>query len=437
MKIQDVVIYPIAIADAPLRNAIGIHEPYVNRIIVELVGENGFSGFGEAAYSTRTYEDLLKISPELIGADSSNTNAIYNIVAKHFGTPADETNLDPVLKNFDLTPRRTNSALPRTFSAIEVASLDLTGQSVGISVAELLGGRVRESAPFSAYLFYKHAGGGGEGDDKREDLWGEAMTADAIVEQAKTFFAEYGFRSIKFKGGVLPPEDEIAAVRAMAEHLPAGTPLRIDPNCAWSVETSIHVGTELADVLEYFEDPTGEIDGMAAVRKGLMAKGITMPMATNMCVTSFDDVAESVAKDAVQVILGDHHYWGGLRAVSELGRICTTFGLGLSMHSNSHLGVSLMAMAHLAAATPGLTYDADTHYPWLHEEDDILVGGKLKFVNGGIAVSEKPGLGIEVDRDKLAKGKARFESIPYRDRDDVTYMRENFDPTWEKLLPRW
>jgi glucarate dehydratase len=437
VKIQQVVVTPVAIADAPLRNSIGIHEPYVNRIIVELVGENGLSGFGEAAYSTRTYEDLQKIAPELVGTDSANTNSIYNIVARHFGTPADETNLDPVLKNFDLTPRRTNSALPRTFSAIEVAALDLTGQSVGLAVCELLGGRVRDVAPYSAYLFYKHAGGGGEGDDRREDLWGEAMTAEAIVEQAKTFMSEYGFKSIKFKGGVLPPDDEIAAVRAMAEHLPAGTPLRIDPNCAWSVETSIRVGTELAGTLEYFEDPTAEIDGMAAVRKGLRAQGIDMPLATNMCVTSFDDVAESVAKDAVQVILGDHHYWGGLRAVAELGRICTTFGLGLSMHSNSHLGVSLMAMAHLSAATPGLTYDADTHYPWLYEEDEILVGGKLNFVDGGIPVPHKPGLGIEVDRDALARGKARFDAIPYRDRDDVTYMRKTVDPTWEKLLPRW
>jgi glucarate dehydratase len=437
VKIQQVVVTPVSFADAPLRNSIGIHEPYANRLIVELVGENGLSGFGEAAFSTRNWEDLQNIAPELVGMDSANTNAIYKLVAEHFGTVIDETNLDPVLKNFDLTPRRTNSALPRTFSPIEVAALDLTGQSLGVPVCDLLGGRVRDVAPFSAYLFYKIAGGGGEGDDLREDLWGEVMTTDAIVDQAKTFMSEYGFKSIKFKGGVLPVDEEIAAVRAMAEHLPAGTPLRIDPNCAWSVETSIRVGTELAGTLEYFEDPTGEIDGMAAVRKGLLAQGIDMPLATNMCVTSFDDVPEAIVKDAIQVILGDHHYWGGLRAVAELGRICTTFGLGLSMHSNSHLGVSLMAMAHLSAATPGLTYDADTHYPWLHEEDEILVGGKLKFVDGGIPVTDKPGLGIEVDRDALARGKARFDSIVYRDRDDVLYMRKTVDPTWEKLLPRW
>ena len=440
MKIREMNVTPVAIADAPLRNVVGLHEPYVNRIIVELVGEDGISGFGEASFATKTYQDLLELRPRIAGLDAANTNAIFHVVAEHFGKlePTDaETRLDPVLKNFDLTPRRTNSALPRTFSPIEVAALDLTGQELGVPVATLLGGKVRDAAPFSAYLFYKLAGGGGEGDDLREDVWGEAMDADAIVSQARRMMDEYGFKSIKFKGGVLPPEDEMAAVFAMREAFGPDVPLRIDPNCGWTVEKSVEVGMALAGTLEYFEDPTGSIDGMAAVRKEMLARGVNMPLATNMCVTSFDDVAEAVQKDAVQVILGDHHYWGGLRAVAELGRICTTFGLGLSMHSNSHLGVSLMAMAHLAAATPGLTYDADTHYPWLYDEDDVLVGGKLKFVDGAIPVTDAPGLGIEVDRDRLARGKERFDRIPYRDRDDVTYMQKRVDPSWEKKLPRW
>jgi len=430
------IVTPVGIADAPLRNSVGIHEPYVNRIIVELAGEDGRSGFGEAAYSTRTFDDLQSLRKDIIGLNALNHNAIQQLVAARLSHP-DASNLDPVLKNFDLTPGRTNSALPRTFSPIEVAALDLSGHALGVPVAELLGGRVRDAAPFSAYLFYKHAGGGGEGDDVREDIYGEAMTPDAVVTQARQMIDEHGFKSIKFKGGVLPPDDEIAAVRAMREAFGPGMPIRIDPNCAWSVETSIRVGTELAGTLEYFEDPTGAIDGMAAVRAGLLARGIDMPLATNMCVTSFDDVREAFEKDAVQVILGDHHYWGGLRAVVELGRICSTFGLGLSMHSNSHLGVSLMAMAHLAAATPGLTYDADTHYPWLHEEDDILVGGKIRFVDGTVIVPATPGLGIEVDRDALQRGYERFQRIPYRDRDDVTYMRNTVDPTWERQLPRW
>ncbi|MGC4192218.1 MAG: enolase C-terminal domain-like protein [Thermomicrobiales bacterium] len=440
MKIKQMHVTPVAIADAPLRNSVGVHEPYVNRVIVELVGEDGKSGFGEASYSTKLYEDLLALREQVVGADALNTNRLYEIVSAHISppdAPVVDAQADPALKQFDLTPRRVNSALPRTFSPIEVAALDLGGHALGLPVAEMLGGRVRDSAPFSAYLFYKYAGGGGEGADLREDVYGEALTPDQVVQQAKDFIDRYGFKSIKLKAGVFEPMVEADAIIALRDAFGPDMPLRIDPNAAWTVETSIAVGEKLAGTLEYFEDPTPGIDGMSAVRKGLLAKGIDLPNATNMCVTSFDDIPELNAKDAVQVILGDHHYWGGLRAVVELGRICSTYHLGLSMHSNSHLGVSLMAMTHLAAATPGLTYDADTHYPWLYPADDIVQGGPIRFVDGAVPVPTTPGLGIEIDRDALARGKERFDRIPYRDRDDTTYMRKVYDPTYEKLLPRW
>jgi glucarate dehydratase len=193
----------------------------------------------------------------------------------------------------------------------------------------------------------------------------------------------------------------------------------------------------LAATLEYFEDPTPGIDGMSAVRKGLLERGIEMPLATNMCVTSFNDIPEAIARNGVQVILGDHHYWGGLRSVVELGRICSTFGIGLSMHSNSHLGISLLAMTHLAAVIPTMTYDADTHYPWLHDDDEVIKGGKIRFVDGCVVVPESPGLGFEIDRAALHRGHERFQRCSYRDRDDVGYMRRTVDPNWEKLLPRW
>jgi len=436
VNIADMIVTPIAIADAPLRNAPGIHEPYVNRLIVELVGENGESGFGEAAYSTQMHQDLQRLRAEIVGVDASNQNRLFEIVATDLDADP-ENRPDPVMKNFDLNPAKVKTALPRTYSPIEVAALDLTGRSQGVPVAELLGGRVRDEVPFSAYLFYKHAGGGGEGDDLREDVYGEAMSPEGVVAQAQRMIDRYGFKSIKLKAGVFPPGDEIEAIRALRAAFGPDVPLRIDPNTAWTVETSIHVGKELADDLEYFEDPTFGIAGMAAVRRGLLADGIDIPNATNMCVTAFSHIPESVREDAVQVILGDHHYWGGLRATVELGRICSTFGIGMSMHSNSHLGVSLMAMTHLAAAIPNLTYDADTHYPWLHEADEIIVGGKVAFRDGCVAVPTTPGLSFEIDRDALARGHERFQRIPYRDRDDAGYMRRTVDPAWERKLPRW
>ena len=436
MKIAQMVVTPVAIADSPLRNAVGLHEPYANRLIVELVGENGLSGFGEAAYSGKMLTDLNAIAPKVVGMDAANQHAIFEVVASHLGSALVDRN-DPVLRNFDLTPRRTNTALPRTFSPIEVAALDLTGRTLGVPVSDLLGGAVRSFVPFSAYLFYKQAGGGGEGDDTRADEYGEALDPEGVVKQARQMIDTYGFKSIKLKAGVFPPEQEIEGIRALRAAFGPDVPSRIDPNCAWTVETSCAVGRKLASELEYFEDPTPEIEGMGQVRAKLHQEGIDLPNATNMCVTAFSHIPLSVEKHAVQIILGDHHYWGGLRATVELGRICDTFGIGMSMHSNSHLGVSLMAMVHVAAATPTLTYDADTHYPWLDAKDEILAGGKVKIANGGIEVPTTPGLGFEIDRDALARQHELFNSIPYRDRDDTTYMQRALDPAYERILPRW
>jgi glucarate dehydratase len=179
------------------------------------------------------------------------------------------------------------------------------------------------------------------------------------------------------------------------------------------------------------------MDGMSAVRRKLLEAGIDTPLGSNVAVTCFPDLEESVRKNAVQVVLCDVHYWGGLRAVQHLGKLCKTFGLGLSMHSNSHLGISVMAMAHAAAVTPHLTYACDTHYPWSDAKDEVVAGGKVKFVNGCVRISDRPGLGVDLDPDQLARGRERYAKCPYRKRDDEAEMRKHVDPNWKRILPRW
>jgi glucarate dehydratase len=328
----------------------------------------------------------------------------------------------------------------RTYAAIEVACLDLIGKSLGIPVCDLLGGRVRDKVSFSAYPFYKHAGGGGEDNDSRDDEYGEALTPDALVRQVKLMIDRYGFGSIKFKGGVLEPEVEIETVRRMYQEFGPSVPLRIDPNSAWTIDTSVHVGKSLATELSnggYLEDPTAGINGMAEVRRRLTALGIGIPLASNVAVTGFSDIPSAVANDAVQVILCDHHYWGGMRQVQHLAKLAETFNIGLSMHSNSHLGISLMAMAHVAAATPHLTYACDTHYPWQSEHDEVVAGGKIPIKNGCVTIPDKGGLGVELDYDQLARGRERYRRVPYKKRDDESEMRKHVDPTWRRILPRW
>jgi glucarate dehydratase len=216
--------------------------------------------------------------------------------------------------------------------------------------------------------------------------------------------------------------------------------LRIDPNSAWTVETSVRVGVALKEELGrggYLEDPTAGMRQMADVRELLLTAGVDTPLASNVAVTGFGDLPEAIKLGAVQIVLCDHHYWGGMRQVQHLGKLCKTFGLGMSMHSNSHLGISLMAMAHVAAATPHLTYACDTHYPWAQAKDEVVLGGRVPIVNGCVKIPNKPGLGVELDYDQLARGVERYNKCPYRKRDDTAEMRKHVDPNWKRVLPRW
>jgi glucarate dehydratase len=187
----------------------------------------------------------------------------------------------------------------------------------------------------------------------------------------------------------------------------------------------------------YLEDPTAGINNMASVRRQLVEINVQTPLASNVAVSCFADIPPSVASDAVQIILCDHHYWGGMRQVQHLAKPAETFNIGLSMHSNSHLGISLMAMAHVAAATPHLTYACDTHYPWQSAQDEVTVGGKVRIQDGCVTIPEKPGLGVELDYDQLERGKERYRKVPYKKRDDEAEMRKHVDRNWKRVLPRW
>ncbi len=433
LRIARLRAHAIAIADPPLRSSYGLHAPYALRTVVELQSEDGVVGLAETHGGDAMAAELAAVAPSLVDADA------WTLAAR----------LAPMLSGGSEGDRSQTHRVPgenpldasaRTYSVLEMAALDLVGKSVGQPVCALLGGRVRDLVPFSAYLFYKHAGGGGEGSDTRDDEYGEALTPPAIVAQARQMMDAYGFASIKLKAGVLDPPEEIAAMRALYQAFGPDVPLRIDPNCAWSVETSCHVGRSLVEELGrggYLEDPAAGLDGMAAVRRQLLAEGIDTPLASNVAVTHFAHLPTAVRDDAVQIVLCDPHYWGGLRQVQHLARACEAFGLGLSMHSNSHLGISLMAMAHVAAASPHLTYACDTHYPWQRADDEVVAGGRVAFEHGGVRVTDAPGIGVTLDYDQLARGRERYARCAYRCRDDEAEMRRLVDAHWTRRLPRW
>ncbi|MFE3138030.1 glucarate dehydratase family protein [Streptomyces scopuliridis] len=419
-RIQDVRITPIAFRDPPLLNTVGVHEPFALRSIVEIVTDSGLYGLGETYGDLAHLHRLERAAAQLPGVDVWHVQEIAHRIKTALA--ADTGTAGHGMSGM-VTGSRTAD---RVLSPFEVACLDIQGKALGRPVSDLLGGTVRDRVDYSAYLFYKWAGHPGAEPDE----WGAALDPDQLVAQARRMIDDYGFTAIKLKGGVFPPEEEIEAILALRGAFP-DLPLRIDPNGAWSVETSIRVGNALGDVIEYLEDPTTDIGGMAKV-----AREVPIPLATNMCVVAFDQVKPAVMEDAVQVILSDHHFWGGLGRSRSLAAICDTFGLGLSMHSNSHLGISLAAMTHLAAATPNLGYACDTHWPWKSPDDDVIVPGALAFEGGAVAVPTAPGLGVELDRDALGRLHEQYLACGIRERDDTGYFRR-YEPGFDPTAPRW
>lgn len=425
--IRHVRVTPIAFRDPPLLNAAGIHEPWALRSIIEIETGSGLVGINESYGDLPMLEALARAAPALTGLSPWALNEMETRVAA-LVTPAAQTTSEFLGQQVSLAPgTHVSKTVAKVISAFEVAMLDLQGQLANAPVVDLLGGAARPAVPFSAYLFFKYAG-----HIERPyapDPWGEALTPEQLVGQARRMIGEYGFQSIKLKAGALPPTQEADGILALARAFP-GAPLRIDPNGNWSVATSLSIVDRLRGVLEYYEDPAPGLDGMAAV-----AKDCDVPLATNMVVTDFNEFRRNVELGCqVKVVLSDHHYWGGLRATQRLSTMCQTFGLGLSMHSNSHLGISLVAMTHLAASVPHLSYACDTHYPW--QDDEVVTGGRLRFEAGALKVPTTPGLGVTIDPTALARLHDNYLRCGIRHRDDLAQMRK-YDPAFTGQQPRF
>jgi glucarate dehydratase len=418
MPIADIRVTPIAFRDPPLLNVAGVHEPWALRSIIEVELDDGRVGLGESYGDLATLADLERVRPSLVGLDPFDLNGLERRAYAALTGDPDTGAAYPVAGD---------KARATAIAAFEVALLDLQGQILGRPLCDLLGGAVRDRVAYSAYLFYKF-------DKHRDDPfypaddWGEALTPDQMVAQARRMIDGYGFGSIKLKAGVFEPDVEVETLRHLARAFP-DHPLRIDPNGGWSVATTRRVMPQLDGLLEYLEDPV-----MTLAEMGEVATFAPMPLATNMVTIAFGHVPETLRLNAVQVVLSDHHYWGGLRATQRLAHLGRVFGLEISMHSNSHMGISLAAMTHVAATIPNLAYACDTHYPWQVEE--VIVGGKLRFEKGALAVPKGPGLGVTLDRDAIARLHRQYQTCGIRTRDDAAEMRK-YRPDWSSRRPRF
>ncbi len=265
--------------------------------------------------------------------------------------------------------------------------------------------------------------------DKALDQWGDVRTPEAMAEMAWKFREKWGFRVQKLKAGVLEPEMEFATLVEMNRRFKGECPLRIDANGRWTEKTAIRFGDRMQNLpLEYYEDPVAGQMAMARVRK---KTGLTM--STNSCVTRFEHIARAVQTKPIDVVLGDHHGWGGITAFQSLGTMAENLGWGLSQHSNNHAGITMAAMIHVGAVVPQLTLAGDTHYVWLVEGADIIDGPNLTIKDGHMQVPTGAGVGVNLDRDKLARAHEVYKKSGMRRRDDAGTM-QRMVPGWKRNL---
>ncbi|HVR63857.1 MAG TPA: glucarate dehydratase, partial [Polyangia bacterium] len=156
IRIVDLRVHSIAIADPPLRSSYGLHQPYCLRTVIELVSGDGVVGISETHGGDAIAKGFELLRPRIVGADPFRLAGLLLPMIEI--DPDGSTSLDRS-QTYHVPGENPLDAGARLYSAIEIACLDLIGKSLGKPACDLLGGRVRDEVAFSAYPFYKHAGG--------------------------------------------------------------------------------------------------------------------------------------------------------------------------------------------------------------------------------------------------------------------------------------
>ncbi len=401
MKITDIKATTVTVPlEAPLRHAHGCPWGRFVRTVVEVEPEEGITGLGEMGGGGESAEATFRaMKAYLVGHDPARLEEMRFRIA------------NPTASLYN---NRT-----QVLAALEFACLDILGQAWGVPVCDFLGGRLQERVPFASYLFFRYG-------HPRAGA-GEVRTVEQLVAHARDLKERCGFTAHNLKGGVFAPEYELECYLALADALP-GDRLRFDPNAVWSTEQAIRFGQAIEGLNnDYLEDP---VFGLHAMRR--TREKVRMPLATNTVVVGFEQLAANVLDTAVDVILLDTTFWGGIRPCVKAAGVCETFGLGVAVHSSGELGIQLATMLHLGAVLPNLSFAADAHYH--HLEDDIIQGGKMPYEGGAIRVPTGPGLGVRLDRDKMAKYSELYRRIGGYPSD-----QDPLRPGWTPTIPnnRW
>ena len=336
--------------------------------LVELHTDAGVTGIGEVNI-------CMGPNPEVIRAMTEQMAALFV-----GDTPLAPQRLVSRVLGAGWYPFHRTAAL--VVGGLEMACWDAVGKHLGQPVSTFFGGPVKTSF---ASMYYVQT---------QSDL-------DAMVEQACDAVGR-GFGTIYFKVAI-EEERDIDLVRRVREAVGPGPKIRVDANEGWSPGTAVRILRRMAPfVLEYIEQPVSmfDLDGMAHVRS---ASGVAV--GANQTSWGQHQILEIVKRNAADVIMTDPHQEGGLLPTKKILGLCEMAGLPFVNHAFNATTITLAAHMQVMCTSSSTILAIQGHPDFL---GDDYVTQPLDYTGGTLEVSEGPGLGLEVDRDKLARYAAKF-----------------------------
>ncbi|WP_233833684.1 mandelate racemase/muconate lactonizing enzyme family protein [Paraburkholderia sp. ZP32-5] len=363
LPIKSVDVFGVAV---PLVGA-GFKNAYTTKTtqksaIVRLTAEDGSMGLGNIdpspGYSVETVEASLDVirrtlAPCVKGMNAGNPHRLINAM-----------------------DRMTDAYLDAK-AAIEMAAVDLLSRHLGIPVHQYLGGAVRDTVGFNA--------------------WIGIVPPDQAAAEARKWF-DAGFRSAKIKvgGNIHADRDRLMAVRAAVG---PGMALRADANAGYSVEDAIALGRLLEPVgLQLLEQPVAAEDlaGMAKVRQA-----VGMPVMADESITDYRSLIDVIRADCADIVKLKVMKQGGLLRCRRMLESATAAGMPVVIGHGFGLGINTVAEIMLACTSDNVLDGLECVGP-LKTADDIVTA-KLDLTGGRLAVPQGPGLGVTMDDEKVRR----------------------------------
>lgn len=363
MKISSVKATPVAVPfRADEQWAFGSRQGMVS-ILLEVHTDEGLVGIGEAAaYPSADIVDavLRSIEPLVLGENPFNIEKLMRRIHV-VGTWHHVKATSPAM------------------AGIEMACWDIVGKACAQPLVNLFGGRVRDEVEYFYYV--------------------SQNTPESIAAEGKRG-RDLGFRTFYLKIGSDDPNVDVARVEALRDGAGPDALLRIDANEAFSPGTAIRVFRDLERFgLELVEQP---VSGRSLSEMAYVRSRLDTPLLANEASWTRYDQLEVIRAGAADVLSVDNQMDGGLLNMKRSAGLCEIVGLPVLKHSLGELGVAVYAGAHLMASTPNFLC-ANQSYAALLTDDVIAGMDALPYRNGFLALPDGPGLGIELDAERVAK----------------------------------